>query len=130
MLRVKDRYDEIFAIEIEGWCYGISTSPGEIFRGLVHRVVKELNPSFRVAIEHNVVFDIIDISKRFSKAAKFLIHEKEVAFSILLQLPNPQTMTEEQQFVLAQIVDRVEQTYGGALDRLQKKWYAERRAAA
>jgi len=130
MLPVKDRYDEIFAIEIEGWCYGISTFPGEIFRGLVHRVIKELNPSFKAAVEHNVVFDILDISKRFSKAAKFLIHEKEVAFSILLQLPNPLTLDEDQQFVIAQIVDKVEQAYGGAIDRLQKKWYAERRAAA
>lgn len=130
MLQVKDRYDEVFDIEIEGWCYGIANFPGEILPGLIHRVIKELQPSFRAAIEHNVVFDILDISKRFSKAAKFLIHEKEVAFSIMLQLPNPLTMDEDRQFIVAQIVDKVEQAYGGALERIQKRWVADKRAAA
>lgn len=130
MLPVKDRYDEVFSIEIDGWCYGLSNFPGEMFPGLVHRVIKELGPSFRIAIEHHVVFDVIDISQRFSKAAKYLIHEKEVAFSILVQMPNPFSMNEDHQFIIGQIVDRVEQAYPGALERIQRKWVAERRQAA
>ena len=59
MLKVIDSYDEIFGVEIDGWCYGVTNYPGEIFPGLVHRVIKELSPSFSAAIEHNVVFDIL-----------------------------------------------------------------------
>ena len=130
MLPVKDRYDEIFKIEIDGWCYGLTNFPGEIFPGLVHRVVKELGFCFQEAIDHHYVFDVIEVSKKFSKAAKYLIHEKEIAFSILSQLPNPTALEEDAQFVMAQIIDQAERTYGGALERLQKKWGWEKRQAA
>lgn len=125
-MEIIDRFDEIFAIEIEGWCYGIQNYPGEIFSGLIHAMVKELRPSLQAAIEHNVLFDILAISKKFSRAAKYLVHEKEIAFSILAQLPNPSDLDEDRQFIMAQIIDQVEQAYGGALDRLQRKWSYER----
>lgn len=124
---VKDRFDEIFEIEIEGWCYGIQNFPGEIFPGLVHAVIRELQPSFKAAIEHNHVFDVLEISTKFSKAAKYLVHEKEIAFSILAHLPMPTDLQEEGQFILAQIIDQVEQTHGGALERLRRKWQHEAR---
>ncbi|MBN8549719.1 MAG: hypothetical protein J0M12_10425 [Deltaproteobacteria bacterium] len=130
MLPVKDSYDEIFKIEMDGWCYGISNYPGEIFPGLVHRVIKELGPSFREAIEHNVVFNVIETAQKFSKAAKYLINDKEIAFSILSTLPNPSVLDEDGQFIMAQLIDQVERAYGGALERLQKKWGWERRQAA
>ena len=123
---VKGHFDEIFAIEIDGWCYGLQNYPGEIYPGLVHAVIRELAPSYRAAIEHNLVFDVLDVSKRFSRAAKYLIHEKEVCFSILAQFPNPATLDEEGQYVLAQLIDQVEQHHGGALARLQRKWAWER----
>lgn len=130
MLPIKDSYDEVFKVEMEGWCYGISNYPGEIFPGLVHRVIKELTPSFREAIEHHLVFNVIETSQKFSKAAKYLINDKEIAFSILSTLPNPSSLDEDAQFVMAQLIDQVERAYGGALDRLQKKWGWERRQAA
>lgn len=129
-MTVKDQYDEIFKVEMEGWCYGLSNYPGEIFPALIHRVVKELGPSFKEAFEHGVVFNIIEISQKFSKAAKYLVHEKEVAFSILSQFPHPSSLSEDAQFVMAQIIDQVEQSYGGALERLHKKWGWEKRQAA
>jgi len=130
MLEVKDRYDEIFGVEMEGWCYGIQNYPGEVFPALVHAVIRELAPSFKLAVEHNLAFDILELSKQFSKAAKYLIHEKEVTFSILARLPNPACLDEDGQFVLAQIIDQVEQSYGGAIERLQKKWAWEKKQAA
>jgi len=129
-LEVKDKFDEIFSIEIDGWCYGIQNYPGEIFPGLVHAVIRELRPSFRVAIDHNLVFDLLLISKKISQAAKYLIHEKEVAFSILAHLPSPNQLDEDGQFILAQIIDQVEQEYGGAIERLQRKWSQETRKVA
>ena len=126
----KQHIKDLFSIEVDGWCYGVQNYPGEIYPGLIHAVIRELAPSYRVAIEHGYDFDIVDASKRFSRAAKYLVHEKEICFSILAQLPNPSTLNEEGQFTLAQIIDQVEKKYGGALARLQKKWAWEREQEA
>lgn len=128
MVEVLDRFDEIFDVEVDGWCFGITNYPGEVFPGLIHRIIKELEETFRAAIEHNVIFDILDISLRFSRAAKYLVDEREICFSILAQLPNPASLEEDAQFVLAQIIDQAEQAYGGAVDRLEKKWSLEKKA--
>lgn len=128
-MEVKNRYDEIFAVELEGWCYGLQNYPGEIFSGLVHAVIKELRPSFKDAIQSLVLLDLLAISKKISRAAKYLVHEKEITFSILAQLPNPSELDEDAQFVLAQVIDQVEQAYGGALERLHRKWAYERKKA-
>jgi len=127
---MKEHIDELFSIEIDGWCYGIQNFPGEIYPGLVHAVIRELAPSFRVALDHSHIFDVIDVSKRISRAAKYLVHEKEICFSILAQLPNPSILDEEGQYELAQLIDQVEQKHGGALVRLQKKWAWERKKEA
>ncbi len=125
-----DRFSEIFAVEIDGWCYGIANYPGEIYPELVHRVIKELRESFRVAIEHGVMFDILDIAGKISKASKYLVGEKEAAYSILAQLPNPARLPEDQMYTMASIIDKVEAVYGGTLEKLQRKWVVERKAAA
>ncbi|NLF25738.1 MAG: hypothetical protein GX589_08815 [Deltaproteobacteria bacterium] len=129
--QVRDRFGEVFEIEMSGWCYGIEKYPGEIFSGLVHAVIRELAPSFRAAIEHGYPFKVLDLASRISKSAKYLIHEKEIAFSILAQLPNPATLSgEDAQFTLAQVIDQVEQAYGGALERLQRKWHFDAKKVA
>jgi hypothetical protein len=86
MFPVKNRYDEVFKIEIEGWCFGITNYPGEVSPQIVHRIIRELGAGFQAAVEHNVVFDINEIATQFSKAARFLVHEKEIAFAIIAQL--------------------------------------------
>lgn len=125
MLSFNERFNEIFQIEMEGWCYGIQQYPGEIFAGLVHAVVKEMEFSFKTAFEHNHAFDILALSEQLSKAAKYLVNEKEICFSILARFPNPATLSEDAQFAMAQVIDQVEQNYGGALSRLVKKWEVE-----
>ena len=128
MIRVLGKYDEVFQIEMEGWAYGISNYPGEIFPELVFRVMRELEGSFVAAVEHHFAFNIIETATMFSRAAKYLVHEKDITFCILSLLPPPNQFDEEGQFVLAQIVDQVEQAYGGALERLEKKWRWEQKS--
>ena len=123
--KVKNHFDEIFEVEIDGWCYGITHFPGEVHAALVHRVFKELSVSFRDAVNNHFVFNVVDLATRISRAAKYLVLEKEVAFAILYQLPTPAEFDEEGQFVIAQLVDQVEQAYGGALEKVQKKWQWE-----
>lgn len=130
MIPVKDRYDEVFEVEIDGWCYGLSNYPGEISSGLVHRVIKEVGPAFAEALKFHLAFNVLEVSRRFSKAAKYLVPEREIAFSILATLPHPLTLDEDGQYVLATVVDQVEQAYGNALAPLQRRWNAERKTGA
>ena len=127
MSTVKNRYDEVFQIEMEGWAYGLSNYPGEIFPELVFRVVRELESSFLAAIEHGHAFNIIELGQLFSKSAKYLVHEKDITFCILSVLPLPSKLDLDSQYIMAQIIDQVEQNYGGALERMEKKWKWEQR---
>jgi hypothetical protein len=129
MFPVKNRYDEVFEIEIDGWCFGLTNYPGEISAPVVHRIIRELATSFQAAIDHNVVFNIIQIAGKFSEAARFLIHEQEIAMAIVAQLPNPATLLEEQQCVLGLVIDQVEQAYPGALENFYKRWQIGVKAA-
>jgi hypothetical protein len=129
MLPVKDRYDEVFEIEIDGWVFGLTNYPGEISAAVLHRIIRELATSFHLAIEHFVVFSVLNIANRFSEAARFLVHEQELAMAIVAQLPNPATLGEDEQLVLAMIIDQVEQAYPGALDSFYARWKIGRVAA-
>jgi len=125
--RVKAHYDEIFEVEMDGWCYGFSHFTGEISPALVHRVIKELAPAFRTAIERNYVFRLIPTAEKLAQAGGSVVSVKEIVFSMLANLPAPYELDEEGQFILAQIVDQAEQAYGGVLEHLERKWRKERK---
>ena len=124
---VEGRYGEIFDLEVKSWCYGIEQYPGEIHSGLVHSVVAELHQTFINAFQYGHTFDILDVSLKLSKAAQYLVHEKEICFSIVAQFPAPQQLNEDGQFTMAQVIDKAEQAYGGVLERLEKKWAREKK---
>lgn len=127
MVSVKGKYDEVFQIEMEGWAYGLSNYPGEVFPELVFRVIRELETSFISAIEHHYAFNLIEVATLFSRSAKYLVHEKDIVFCILSLFPSPARFDEDGQFVMAQIIDQAEQAYGGAIERLEKKWKWEQK---
>jgi hypothetical protein len=129
MFPVKNRYDEVFDIEIDGWVFGLTNYPGEVSAPVVHRIIRELSTSFYAAIEHNVVFNILEIAGKFSEASRFLIHEQEIALAIVAQLPNPANLMEEQQCVLGLVIDQVEQAYPGALENFYRRWQIGSKAA-
>ena len=129
-MEVKDRYDEIFELEVEALCYALTNYPGEVFDTLFYLCLGDLKDSFNTAVESNVIFDILDVAARLSKAAKYLIDERDIAFEILNLLPSPEALDEDGQFILAQLVDQVEQAYGGAIDFVESKWVEDSRAAA
>ena len=122
MIPVKNSYHEVFRHEIEAYTEALENYPGEIFPELVFRVVRELESSFVEAINHQYPFDILTVSRELARAAKFLVHEKDIAFCILSVLPPPSKFPEDAQYCLGQIVDQVEQAHGGALERMHKKW--------
>jgi len=121
-LDTQKQFPKIFEVEIKGWCYGIEKYPGEIFSGLIHSVIKEMSDLFDASLTAKYVFDIIKVSEQISQSARYLVNKKEIAFFILAQLPNPEDLKPEYRETLALIIDQVEQKYGGALERLEKKW--------
>lgn len=129
MFPVKDRYDEVFDIEIDGWVFGLTNYPGEVSPPVLHRIIRELGSSFLMAVEHNVVFNVLEVAAKFSDATKNLVHEQEIAMAIVAQLPNPALLLEEQQCVLGLVIDQVEQAYPGALTSFYNRWKIGEQAA-
>ena len=82
-----------------------------------------------MAIEHNVVFNVLEVAAKFSDATKNLVHEQEIAMAIVAQLPNPALLLEEQQCVLGLVIDQVEQAYPGALSSFYNRWKIGQQAA-
>jgi hypothetical protein len=111
-----------FDAEITAWCSALRDYPGEINPGIVHYLIKERREAFKEAVVHGIAFNLLDISLRISKAAKYLVHEKEVAFSIVANLPHPDSLAQADLKILGQLVDAVEQEYGGVVVRLARKW--------
>lgn len=115
-------FPELFEIEIEGWMRGIEANQKNITPHDLHNVIKEMACVFEIAIQQNYLFDLIDISNCYSKASKGKVNAKEVAFYILSTIPHPNQFNEESQKTLAEIINQVEQEFGGAKERLQKRW--------
>ena len=120
--RFRQKFEELFRIEIDGWAYGIANYPGEVYGELVHGIIKELGSSFTLAIEAGVEFNIPELAERFSKASKYLVPEKEIAFNILAHLPHPADLGDAEMETLAGVIDTAEKAFPGAMKRLQTRW--------
>ncbi len=121
---------EIFSTEIDGWCYGLAQYPGEIFDGLVYRVIVEMRPVFEKAIHKEVTIDLKQVVRKFREASKFLVPEKEIAQCIIKQLPDPAAIGEGPQYAVATVLDQAERDFGVALEEVERFWARERRKLA
>jgi hypothetical protein len=119
---VKNRYDELFAAEMDGWCYGIANYPGELYPALVHRVICELRVSFVGAVEHGFVFDLESVAHQLAQAGKYVVPADEIALAIAGQLPAP--ASHDQQFILNQIIRPLEHKKPDLWALLQRRWSA------
>lgn len=118
-------FSQIYNVELECWCYGISNTTEKVDHRVLHQVIKSFAPVIREAIENLYVIDVVDTAKRLVESGKCKPSEqKEIAFYILSILPTPCELTKEQNDVLIHIVNQVEDVYVGAFQRLEKKWKA------
>jgi hypothetical protein len=115
-------YQEIFNIEINGWCHGLSQYPGEISQTLVFSAVQALGASFRRAILEKSTIDIPDIANRLSKASKYLVSEQDIVLRILANFPHPSSVDAESQQIMGQIIDQVDRKFKGIKSLLELKW--------
>ena len=107
MIPVRNKYEEVFRHELESYTEALENYPGEIFPELVFRTVRELESSFIEAIHNCYAFDVLTVARQIARAAKFLVHEKDIAFCILSVLPSPSKFEEDSQFILGQLVYQV-----------------------
>lgn len=117
-------YGDIFEIELKCWCLGLQRCQSQVDRSVLFKVIKQFAPVLREAVEHLYVCDVLDTARKLVVAAKCRISEKEIAFYILSHLPAPTELNREQADTLIQIVDQVEQSYCGAVKRMEQKWNA------
>jgi hypothetical protein len=120
------RYAAVFPIEVECWCYGLTNFPGQLYPKLVHRVIKEMSPIFRAAIECCYAFELIETAKKISECSKQVVTERQAVFAILANLPQPYDLDEDSLMTLGQIVDQAEQAYGGVLEQMEELWRREK----
>ncbi len=119
------RYASVFPIEVECWCYGMINFPGQLYPKLVHRVVKEMSPIFKAAIESLFAFDLFDTAKKISEASKQIVTERQAVFAILANLPMPAELEEDSLHTLGQVIDQAEKEYGGVLEQMEELWKHE-----
>ena len=119
-------FSELFDIEIEGWCVGMKMNIKNLEPRAILQVIGELYTLFHAAIEKGYSFDILSVAEDFSAATEKKVNQKTIAFYILSLFPNPENLTAEQKKTMDQIIDQVEDAYGGAHERLLKRWKKDR----
>lgn len=115
-------FQDEFNTVIIAVCAAIKGYPGEIYDNLVYVLIQDMEPMFVEALEIGYVFDALGIAEDLCEAAMFRIDAEGVLSKILSQFPNPSTLDEEQQFILAQILDPVDQALPSAVQKLQYEW--------
>lgn len=123
------RYASVFPVEVECWCYGMTNFPGQLYPKLVHRVVREMSPIFKAAIDSCYIFDLLDTAKKLSDSSGQVVTEKQAVYAILANLPMPHELDEDALNTLGQIIDQAEKFYGGVLEQMEELWKRENKAA-
>lgn len=146
-----EKAGELFESAVDRCCRRLQEYRGEVYDGLVFRAINEgLTSALTEAVKQGVIFDILDVSNRLSKAAKYLVDERDITFHLLARLADPPpgesdlanlpaasgssssvpkrtgsqriAFTEDEFFTFAQVLEQVEQSYGGALDFIGNIW--------
>jgi hypothetical protein len=122
----KTLYERVFPLELQSWYQAVTDFGGEVNEDFVYDVLELLYPSFKKALSLGMVFDVLEISLKLTKAAKYLVDERLIAFKILNSLPHPSKLSEDEQYALAQIIEIAEKQYKGTLAYMERKWQQEK----
>ena len=101
---------------IDDTCAMLEAYPGEISASVVYHVVRERVDLWQAAIEHHVALDVLDIAERMARGAKYLVHGKEIAFYILINLPASSGLSPEAQAVQMAIRAKIQEEYGERME--------------
>lgn len=121
---------ETFAVELEGWIYGLKAFPGKMYPALVQQVIKELAPAISAAVKEGVELDFVAIAQKFLASANGVITTRAIVHHLLVLIPDPRQLDEERQYTLAVALNKAEQKFPGIVASAQKAWNAARQVSA
>ncbi len=114
------------AYNIERWCYAVKNYPGEIHPTLLFKIVKQLIPVFKTAIEGNILVNLVAVAQHLAEAGKFVVSERELVVALASSLPSPTLVDPAHHRVLAQTLGVIEQVLPGTLPQIKEHWELER----
>ena len=102
--------------QVESMCTALKSFRGEVDVELVRYIIGQYSHEIEHALVYAPEVDLPEISLRLSRAAKYRVHEKEIAFYILLSMPFMDSFPEVAQGRLSEIWDQAIEKYGRGLE--------------
>lgn len=105
-------YEELFAIEVKAWKYGVQENAADLTPELFKKVLSDMRDLFSSAIENNYKFELIETAEKFSEAAQKTLSAKEVAYTILANLPAGNDLEQEAMEVKETLINEYVDAFG------------------
>ncbi len=115
-------YQENFQTIISAYAAGIRSYPGEVYDELIYIFLKDLEPMFVEALKYEYAFDILDIAEKFCEAGMFRLSPEGVVDTLLSLFPHPSALNVVEQDTLIKILELVDRTLPGTIERIQYEW--------
>jgi hypothetical protein len=119
-------FEKAFRLEVDSWCYGLANLQETILPGVVHRVIKELSPILKKSLEEGYALSISEAAQALEVACGKVVPEKEIAFALIAQLPDPKVLNATGKEVFALIIAQAERKYGKVVQRVKEKFQLEK----
>lgn len=97
---------------IDDWIAALAAFPAEVSLDLVNFVSSACSDAYLEASSKGIVGSVIEDSKRLSKAAKYLVHEKDIALMIAARLATPGDSAPASVGTRAAMIRQVRDAYG------------------
>ena len=115
-------FPELFAIEIEGWRFGLEDNQSTLKKADIFKLLKEIKVVFELAIENLHAFDLIKMSNDFAKASGGIITAKEIAYYIINLLPPEEKLYEEEKVVYNNLKTQVAAAFSEAKNESKSEY--------
>ena len=125
----KDDPENIFRLDIDSWCYGLSRFSGNITPKLIHALIREMSGTFLYAIKNQYAFSVVSVAKCLHEASEGAANLKELALHIIACLPNPSILDEKQLTVFEEIIAQANRIYPDVVHKFESR-LAKSRAKA
>jgi|GEM_PF-6333182 len=113
-------------LTVDRWCFGVQNYPGEIYPKLIFKVIKQLAPAIKAAVEGNLVINLVALGQHLAQAGKYVVSEQEIILALAGALPCPTAIDPSHHETLANTLGVIEQVLPGSLSQVKDHWELER----
>ena len=117
----REDVENVFRLDIDSWCYGLSRFSGNLTPKLIHALIREMSGSFLYAVENLYAFSVVRVAQRLHEVSENIVNEKELAFHIIACLPNPSILSPERFAVFEEIIEQVNRVYPDVVQKFQSR---------